>query len=134
EIQYELHRPGRITELRSRLSNPSWLERQLDQHMGIRCNAEDQVRGHFWEGRFGMKRLLDEEAVLACMAYVDLNPIRAHAACSLEGYRHVSIGERLRTLDGQEVDPSSWLAPLALAEEATSEPACASEPVSDPVS
>ncbi len=62
-----------------------------------------------------MRRLLDESAVLACLAYVDLNPIRAGMADSLEGYPHVSIGERLRTLDDRAVDSSDWLAPLELA-------------------
>ena len=122
EIQYELKRPGRVAELRNRLSNPSWLIRQLSQYMGIRCNAEDEVTGHFWESRFGMTRLLDEEAVLACLAYVDLNPIRAHLIDSLEDYPYVSIGERLRTLDDRAIDTSSWLTPIALAGETSGGP------------
>lgn len=117
EVRYEQSRPGRVEELRQRLSNPSWLIRQLAQYMGIRCNAEDEIRGHFWESRFGMRRLLDEAAVLACLAYVDLNPIRASMVDSLEAYRYVSIGERLRTLDDQSVDSSRWLTPLELAGE-----------------
>jgi hypothetical protein len=104
-----------VKELRQRLSNPSWFIRQLAQYMGIRCNAEDQITGHFWESRFGMRRLLDEAAVLACLAYVDLNPIKASMVNSLEEYQYVSIGERLRTLDDQSVDSSDWLAPLELA-------------------
>lgn len=114
EVEFELHQPGRVAQLRGRLSNPSWLIRQLAQYMGIRCNAEDGISGHFWESRFGMRRLLDEAAVLACLAYVDLNPIRAGMVDSLEAYPHVSIGERLRTLDAQAIDSSSWLAPLQL--------------------
>ena len=122
EIRAEQQTPGRVKKLRGRLSNPSWLMRQLCQYMGIRCNAEDQISGHFWEARFNMKRLLDEAAVLACLAYVDLNPIRAHLADDLASYEHVSIGERMRSLDDGPIDPSSWLAPIETAGEADREP------------
>jgi hypothetical protein len=122
EIRVELADPNRVRELRERLSNPSWLMRQLCQYMGIRCNAEDKMRGHFWEARFGMKRLLDEEAVLACLAYVDLNPIRASLADDLKTYQHVSIGERLRTLDDGPIDSSSWLAPIETTGECDRQP------------
>jgi hypothetical protein len=122
EVRFELQQTGRVQELRERLANPSWLIRQLSQYMGIRCNAEDQIRGHFWESRFGMRRLLDEAAVLACLAYVDLNPIRAGMVDSLEDYAHVSIGERLRAVDDQPIEWSTWLAPLELAGETDREP------------
>jgi len=121
EIQYELNRKGHVAELRKRLSDPSWLLRQVCQHMGIRCNSEDSVRGHFWESRFGMDRLCDEADVLACLAYVDLNPIRAGMVESLEAYPYVSVGERLRTLDDQPIETGSWLSPLELASETDGE-------------
>ena len=123
EIRVELNAPGEVEKLRGRLSSPSWLMRQLCQYMGIRCNAEDEMRGHFWESRFGMKRLLDEAAVLACLAYVDLNPIRAGLAGDLESYEHVSIGERMRALGGGSIDPLSWLASVELASAADGESA-----------
>lgn len=49
EIRAELNSADNVSELRKRLSNPSWLMRQLCQYMGIRCNAEDAMRGHFWK-------------------------------------------------------------------------------------
>ena len=122
EIRAELNAPGKLEQLRGRLSDPSWLMRQLCQYMGIRCNAEDEITGHFWESRFGMKRLLDDEAVLACLAYVDLNPIRAGLASDLESYKHVSIGERMRTLEDGPIEPGSWLAPIEASGECDGEP------------
>src|SRR6056297_2046181 len=114
--------PERLLELRSRLSNPSWLMGRLCQYIARRCNAEDKQRGRFFGDRFSMNRLLDEADVLACMAYVDLNPISAGLCNTLEGYVEVSIGERMRSLDDSAVDTTQWLAPLSLAGETDRQP------------
>ena len=81
---------------RSRLSNLSWMMRALNEFIARRANKEDDVSGRFWEGRFKSQALLDEQGLLTCMAYVDLNPVRAGLAQSLEKSDFTSIQERLR--------------------------------------
>jgi hypothetical protein len=51
-------------------------------------------------------RLLDEESLLACAAYVDLNPIRAALAETLETSDFTSVQRRIRSLLDDEKAPS----------------------------
>ncbi|MGI9334265.1 MAG: transposase [Gammaproteobacteria bacterium] len=100
---------ARLAELRSRLGSLSWFMSALVQPIARRSNREDGVSGRFWEGRFKSQALLDERAVLACMAYVDLNPLRAGVAETLEGSQHTSARRRLES----RPDPERALQPVA---------------------
>jgi hypothetical protein len=80
---------------RQRLTDLSWMMRTLNEHIARKANAEEKVRGRFWEGRFKSQPILDARGLLVCMAYVDLNPMRAGLADSVEASEFTSIEERL---------------------------------------
>jgi REP element-mobilizing transposase RayT len=84
-----------VDERRRRLSSLSWYMKLLKERLARRANAEDKCTGHFWEGRFTSVPLLDQAAVTACMAYVDLNPIRAKLADRPETSDFTSIQARI---------------------------------------
>ncbi|KZN47090.1 transposase [Pseudoalteromonas luteoviolacea] len=85
-----------VEKWRARLFDISWFMKNLNEYIAKEANKEDNCTGKYWEGRYKSQALLDETALLSCMAYVDLNPIRANMANNLEDSDFTSIQERIR--------------------------------------
>ncbi len=92
EAELDTHR---LILIRSRLGSLSWLMHCLVQPIARRANREDHCTGRFWQGRFKSQLVSDDRAILAAIAYVDLNPIRAGITRRLDRSQHTSIQSRI---------------------------------------
>ncbi len=101
-----------MDKLRTRLHDLSWFMRCLNEDLARRANAEDNCKGRFWEGRFKSQALLDEAGLLTCMAYLDLNPVRAGMAETPETSEFTSIYQRIAEI-GQTHRETATALPLA---------------------
>ncbi|MDO6706888.1 transposase [Photobacterium sp. 1_MG-2023] len=93
---------------RERLYSISWMMKLLNQFIATEANKEDACTGHFWEGRFKSQALLDDKALIAAMAYVDLNPVRAGISDTPESSDFTSIQSRINAVEGKNETPKLY--------------------------
>ena len=79
-IQVQLKNVKWIAETRSRLNSLGWFMKCLKEPLARMANKEDDCKGTFFEGRYKSIAILDEEALLTTLAYVDLNLVAANMA------------------------------------------------------
>ena len=83
----------------------SGLMRRLSARQGRRVNKLEQRLGTLWAGRFKSSIVDTNHYLLACLRYVELNPVRARMVSRPEDYRWSSCAQRLGLVDEQ------WLTP-----------------------
>lgn len=101
-VRRELQNTERVVEYRRRLQDLGWFMKALKEPLARMANKEDNCKGTFWEGRYKSIAILDDEALLATCAYIDLNPVAAGIAVTPEASPHTSIRQRIRHAKGQQ--------------------------------
>jgi len=88
---------GQIPSLREKLSNLSEFVREIKVGFARFYNKRHNRRGYFWGDRFKSVIVEKGETLINCLAYIDLNPMRAGLVDLPEDYRWNSIGYHLQT-------------------------------------
>jgi REP element-mobilizing transposase RayT len=94
-IDHQCQDTARVARYRERLQDLGWFMKTLKEPLARIANKEDDCKGTFWEARYKSIAILDEEALLATCAYIDLNPVAAGIAKTPEDAPHTSIKQRV---------------------------------------
>jgi hypothetical protein len=88
---------GWIPTLREKLSNLSEFVREIKVGFARYYNRRHNRRGYFWGDRFKSVIVEDGATLINCLAYIDLNPLRAGLVDRPEEYRWNSLGYHVQT-------------------------------------
>jgi putative transposase len=80
-----------IPSLRETLSNQSEFFREIKVGFARYYNRRHNRRGYFWGDRFKSVIVDKGETLVNCLAYIDLNPLRAGLVDRPEEYRWNSL-------------------------------------------
>ncbi|BBO88477.1 transposase [Desulfosarcina ovata] len=88
---------GQLPFVREKLASLSEFMREIKVNFTRFYNKRHGRRGYFWGDRFKSVIVEEGETLINCMAYIDLNPVRAGIVERPEDYRWNSIGYHIQT-------------------------------------
>ena len=88
---------GQIPTFRAKWSSLSELVKDIKLCFSRFYNKRQKRRGFFWGDRFKSVIVENGETLINCLAYIDLNPVRAGIVEKPEDYRWNSIGYHIQT-------------------------------------
>jgi putative transposase len=93
---------GHIPFYRQKYASLSEFVKELKQRFSRWYNKRTGRRGFFWSERFKSVIVESGDTLINCLAYIDLNPVRAGIVNKPEDYRHSSLGYHVQqgNLDG----------------------------------
>lgn len=75
-----------------KLTDLSEFMKEINQAIAVETNRRQGCTGHVWEGRFKSQVVEPGTGLLACISYVELNPVRAGLCQKPSQYRWCSAG------------------------------------------
>jgi REP-associated tyrosine transposase len=88
---------GQIPYFREKFSSLSEFIREIKVGFARYFNKRHGRRGYFWGDRFKSVIVEKGETLINCLAYIDLNPLRAGIVSRPEDYRWNSLGYHVQT-------------------------------------
>ena len=88
---------GKLPFIRQKLASLSEFIREIKVNFTRFYNKRHGRRGYFWGDRFKSVIVENGETLINCLAYIDLNPVRAGIVDRPEEYRWNSLGYHLQT-------------------------------------
>ena len=82
----------RANKTYQKLTDLSEFMKDLNQSIARYVNARNRTTGHVWSDRYKSVLIEHGQGLLTCMAYVELNCVRAGLCAKPSGYRWCSVG------------------------------------------
>jgi putative transposase len=89
--------PGQIPAYRTKWEKLSEFIKEIKQSFSRYYNQRHKRKGFFWSDRFKSVLVENGETLINCLAYVDLNPVRAGIVGRPDDYRWNSLGYHQQT-------------------------------------